>query len=116
MTPEEQEALAFRLQQLGQAEAFLEAGVKSGQVPKKAYHKGMVAIAHDLVVEHHHNGKAIELLMRCDPEYFKSEQLQDMAEDPGYAQAVVQLGTALVALGLVSQTPQPAFTQPLGVA
>lgn len=116
MTSDEEAALAFRLEQLELAEKYLEEGLKSGTIPKRAYSQGQVAIAHDYIMEHKLAGRAMEAIRRCDPDYFLEPQREDMARDPRYAQIVIQLATALVALGLVETVPMPAYTQPLGQA
>lgn len=105
-----------RLQELGQMEEFLEKGLLSGTITKRIYHKGLVALAHDLIVDHQMLVAATDIIRKCDPKYFEDDQREDMRADPGYAEVVIGLAKALVEQGLIDTRPMPKYTQPLAKA
>jgi hypothetical protein len=113
MTPEEK---LSRMQQLQRAEMALEELLNAGKISKRVYFKGQVALAHDYLVDHGEITRATDLIRRCEPQYFVTDQKDDMEADPPYAQVVIGLAKALVDAGLIDGNPLPRFTQPLAKA
>jgi hypothetical protein len=107
---------AYRLQQLQKAEMALEEMLNTGRISKRIYYKGQIIIARDYLIDHKQVVRAADIVRRCSPQYFLTDQKDDMAADPKYEMVVMELAQRLVDLELIDATPMPRFTQSLAKA
>lgn len=116
MTDEELQARKFRLEQLKQAEDYLEEVLKNGTLPRRVYHQSQVLLAADYFLKLDHVPRGSEAIRRCEPKYFEDDLKEDMAKDPEFEKSVMEIAETLVKLGLIDATAIPPITQALAKA
>ena len=71
------------------------------------YFKCLVEIGYSFLRDGDLNA-CLEMICKCEPEYFKTTQIQQMHEDPTYKEMVVYMAGKFIQYGLVeAQLDQP---------